>query len=112
MVQQALQATVDIMPSKFTLDVDYDLIYFEDGYEKPPKEVFYTKYNELLNTHKYKVLREQRNKKLTECDWVVMSDVTMLPSVKQAWLDYRQALRDIPANTTDPENPVWPQVPE
>jgi len=30
---------------------------------------------------------------------------------KQAWLDYRQALRDLPANTTDPENPVWPEMP-
>jgi hypothetical protein len=26
-------------------------------------------------------------------------------------LDYRQALRDLPANTTDPENPVWPTAP-
>jgi len=32
-------------------------------------------------------------------------------AVKQAWLDYRQALRDLPANTTTPENPVWPQPP-
>jgi len=31
--------------------------------------------------------------------------------VKQAWLDYRQALRDLPGNTTDPENPVWPTPP-
>jgi hypothetical protein len=24
---------------------------------------------------------------------------------------HRQALRDLPANTTDPENPVWPEAP-
>jgi hypothetical protein len=31
---------------------------------------------------------------------------------KQAWLDYRQALRDLPANTTDPSNPAWPVAPD
>ncbi|NBP87864.1 MAG: hypothetical protein EBU59_05025, partial [Planctomycetia bacterium] len=25
--------------------------------------------------------------------------------------DYRQALRDLPANTVDPANPVWPTKP-
>ena len=56
--------------------------------------------------------RSLRNFKLRECDWVVMPDVIMSPEAKQAWLDYRQALRDLPANTTDPENPVWPIAPE
>jgi len=27
------------------------------------------------------------------------------------WMDYRQALRDLPANTTDPANPDWPVKP-
>ena len=56
--------------------------------------------------------RDLRNFKLRECDWVVMSDVPMSDEAKQAWLDYRQALRDLPANTTDPENPIWPVAPE
>ena len=56
-------------------------------------------------------LRDLRNFKLRECDWVVMSDVVMTEETKQAWLDYRQALRDLPANTADPENPIWPTPP-
>lgn len=56
--------------------------------------------------------RSLRNFKLRECDWVVMSDVSMPEETKKAWLDYRQALRDLPANTEDPENPVWPTPPE
>jgi len=28
-----------------------------------------------------------------------------------AWAAYRQALRDLPANTADPRNPVWPIPP-
>ena len=56
-------------------------------------------------------LRDLRNFKLRECDWVLMPDVVMTEEVKQAWLDYRQALRDLPANTSDPSNPIWPEPP-
>ena len=41
-----------------------------------------------------KRLREERDKKLTETDWWAMSDRTM--TTEQT--NYRQALRDIPAN--------------
>ena len=30
---------------------------------------------------------------------------------KSEWRNYRQALRDLPQNTTDPFNPVWPIAP-
>jgi hypothetical protein len=109
MVQRALQATVNVMPNKFYLDPDYDLIQFEEGYDKPPREVFYAKYNELLNTHKYKVFREQRNKKLTESDFMMLSDYPK--EDLEEWKVYRQALRDLPTNTEDPENPNWPTPP-
>ena len=35
------------------------------------------------------------------------SDVTM----SDAWKTYRQALRDLPSNTSDPANPTWPTKP-
>lgn len=54
--------------------------------------------------------RNRRNSLLLESDWTQMPDVTGID--KQAWADYRQALRDLPANTTDPENPVWPEPPQ
>ena len=57
-------------------------------------------------------LRRKRNALLDKTDKYGISDYPH-PSeeVKQAWLDYRQALRDLPANTEDPSNPVWPQEP-
>jgi hypothetical protein len=109
MVQRALQATTNVMPNKFYLDPDYDLIQFEEGYDKPPREVFYAKYNELLNTHKYKVFREQRNKKLTESDFMMLPDYPK--EDLEEWKVYRQALRDLPSVTEDPENPNWPTPP-
>ena len=60
-------------------------------------------------------LREQRNHKLSETDWWCASDRT--PT--QAQLDYRTALRDLPANSTPSldENGqltgvTWPTKPE
>mgnify|MGYP001047198071 CR=1 FL=1 len=57
-------------------------------------------------------LRQQRNILLDKSDKYVTIDYPHpTPETKQAWLDYRQALRDLPANTTDPSNPIWPEPP-
>ena len=53
-------------------------------------------------------LRQQRNRLIAETDYLALSDSTL--SAEMA--TYRQALRDLPANTTDPANPVWPTKPE
>jgi len=52
-------------------------------------------------------LRIRRNRLLAATDWWANSDVTMTDEQRT----YRQALRDLPANTTDPANPVWPTKP-
>lgn len=53
-------------------------------------------------------LRAQRNRMLSSCDWTQVPDA---PVDQAAWAAYRQALRDVPSNTTDPANPVWPLPP-
>ena len=52
-------------------------------------------------------LRAERNQLLMDSDWRGMSDLTMSDS----WTSYRQALRDLPANTANPANPTWPDAP-
>lgn len=54
-------------------------------------------------------LREERDKLLAESDWTQNRDVIL--SNDAEWAAYRQALRDLPANTEDPNNPVWPTKP-
>ena len=61
-------------------------------------------------------LRAKRNQLLTETDWVTLkatddSNDGLGIQLPQVWMDYRQALRDLPANTVDPANPVWPTKP-
>jgi len=53
-----------------------------------------------------RLLRVERNKRLEETDWWVMRG-----NATEAQLIYRQLLRDLPANTADPANPVWPSIP-
>jgi hypothetical protein len=56
-------------------------------------------------------IRTQRDSLLKRSDWVGASDAQPKPS-KEAWLDYRQALRDITKNFSTPESVVWPTKPE
>jgi len=53
-------------------------------------------------------LRRQRNQLLTETDYLGLPDLGGFSAEMTA---YRQTLRDLPANTTDPANPVWPTKP-
>ena len=52
-------------------------------------------------------LREKRNSLLAESDWWASSDLTMTNEQKA----YRQALRDLPENTSNPLNPTYPVKP-
>ena len=49
-----------------------------------------------------------RNELLQSSDWTQVSDA---PVDHAAWATYRQELRDLPENTEDPRNPVWPTRP-
>lgn len=61
-----------------------------------------------LPKHLWEGLRRVRNIKLTETDYLALSDTA---EMSDAWKTYRQALRDLPANTSDPSNPTWPTKP-
>ena len=59
----------------------------------------------------YSLLRSNRSALLEASDWTQMPDSPLTNAKKQEWATYRQALRDLPANTTDPVNPTWPTQP-
>ena len=89
----------------------WESIKFPEGYEKPPKEEFEAKLQELIDAQPWKELREERNKRLSQCDWVATKAFTTNTPVPEEWKTYMQALRDLPATTEDPSNPVWPEAP-
>ena len=56
----------------------------------------------------FESLRTERNRLLAETDWTASTDVTMTAEMTE----YRKLLRDLPANTADVFNPVYPETPE
>jgi len=75
-----------------------DVTISHEEYNKRP----YTDVNAEKN-----LARMVRDKLLKETDWWAVSDRTMT----QAETDYRQALRDVPAQAGFPENVTWPTKP-
>ena len=56
---------------------------------------------------KWLSIRTKRDKLMAESDYMGNSDVTM----SDAWKTYRQALRDLPASESDPDDITWPDAP-
>jgi hypothetical protein len=67
-----------------------------------------TDYSAIRTEMAWSALRSERNRLLATSDWTVLGDS---PTPTAAWKAYRQALRDLPANTADPLNVVWPTPP-
>ena len=63
---------------------------------------------EAKNADEARRVREQRNQKLSECDWTQIADS---PADKAAWATYRQQLRDITAQAGFPWTVTWPDAP-
>lgn len=89
----------------------WESIEVMDGYEKPPKDKFEKRFQELVDGIPHMKLRQERNRRLSECDWVVIRSTSTDTPIPEEWKVYMQALRDLPSVTEDPANPVWPPVP-
>ena len=91
-----------------------DIIWKSNPEDKPSLEELEEKKYILQQLEPLRFLRERRNILLLETDWRFRSDLT--PS--QEWIDYCQALRDLPA-TAEPQldengnltNVTWPEPP-
>jgi len=89
---------------------------FRDGVEEVNGK-WYTKYSvadmddeakAAADANQATSIRNERNRKLSETDWRFRSDLTPSP----AWIDYCQALRDVPAQEGFPWDVTWPTQPE
>lgn len=56
-------------------------------------------------------VRDQRDKLLSECDWIVIKAKETSTNVPAAWKTYRQALRDISSQEGFPNTITWPTKP-
>ena len=65
------------------------------------------KKDELIAAEPLRLLRAERDRKLTETDWWAVADRTMTAEQTA----YRQALRDITTSATSLDDVVWPTKP-
>jgi len=59
-------------------------------------------------------IRRDRNRKLYTSDWTQLPDNGLSDEIKQAWVDYRLALRTVPADNsgvTHIDEVAWPTAP-
>ena len=88
---------------------------------KPTEDEINAKLAELEKEEPFKLLREERNRRLAECDWVVTKYAEYGYNIPKEWRTYRQALRDLPSISYRPEmdgdvlkmdSVAWPTPPE
>tara|TARA_B100000927_G_scaffold91209_1_gene73765 strand:- start:4 stop:381 length:378 start_codon:yes stop_codon:yes gene_type:complete len=109
-----------------------DYVIFGDEYSgiewrdtvniKPTEEEINEKIKELKTAEPFKQLRDERNQRLAECDWIVTKNAEYGHNISEEWRNYRQALRDLPSITYKPEldeygdlkmdSVAWPTPPE
>ena len=70
-----------------------------------------TAYKATKDTEQAKSVRQSRDDKLKECDWIVIKNLEVNANIPGAWEVYRQALRDIPAQSGFPWTITWPTQP-
>tara|TARA_B100000424_G_C22856744_1_gene456708 strand:+ start:308 stop:661 length:354 start_codon:yes stop_codon:yes gene_type:complete len=103
---------------KFVVGSNYDSINWIDehitGVSKPTEKDVNDKIAELKALEPMRLLRLERNRRLSETDWMANSDVVMT----DGWKIYRQALRDLPATQIPMLNEqgiltniTWPEEP-
>ena len=86
----------------------------------PSDEELNAKLIELKANEPFKLLREERNRRLAETDWTQLKDVDSDYIRERNWKNYRQALRDLPSKSTpklnsngdlDMSSVIWPDKP-
>ena len=70
-----------------------------------------TAYKATKDAEQAKSVRQSRDDKLKETDWIVIKNLELNANIPGAWEVYRQALRDIPAQSGFPWTTTWPDAP-
>jgi len=68
-------------------------------------------YKAMKDAEQAKSVRQSRDDKLKETDWVVIKNLESNANIPGIWEVYRQALRDIPTQSGFPWTIVWPTQP-
>lgn len=68
-------------------------------------------YKASKDAEQAKFVRQSRDDKLKECDWIVIKNLELNANIPGVWEVYRQALRDVPTQSGFPWTVTWPDAP-
>ena len=112
------QALISIKPNTIWTwrGTEYSGLEWLDSSTKPTESEIDAEVTRLTNAEPMRLLRVERNSRLTVTDWRASSDLTLSDS----WKTYSQALRDLPASASpkldsngdlDLTSVTWPTEP-
>ena len=100
---------------------DYSgLNWVDSSQTKPTESEIDAEVTRLDNAEPMRLLRGERDRRLSACDWVSAKATDTGVAVTTAWKTYRQALRDLPASASpsldsngdlDLTSVTWPTEP-
>ena len=121
-LMQAIQALRPGAQCRISGDTYNGIMWDDKNQTIPTEEEVTAKVTELETAEPHRLLREERDKRLTACDWVVAKHTEHGKMVPEDWKIYRQALRDLPSISYRPEldeynnlkmdSVAWPTPPE
>ena len=76
------------------------LEWLDSSQTKPTETEINNKITELDSAEAMRLLREVRNQLLSETDWMIAKSTETGVAMSNDWKTYRQALRDLPANSS------------
>ena len=83
-----------------TDDVYTGIEWLDKNQTKPTLEEVSTTVVKLNDEEPMRLLRVERDKRLTDSDWVVTKAIETGDTVSNVWKAYRQSLRDLPLSSS------------
>ena len=98
MIYDKVYALKNLKPNKQFVwrGTDYSGLEWLESDTAPTESELDAEVTRLNNAEPMRLLRIERDRRLTSCDWRASSDLT----ISDAWKTYRQALRDLPASAS------------
>ena len=97
-----------------------DIEWLDKTQIMPTEDEINAKIVELNAQEPFRLLREERNKRLAETDWTQLKDIDLDIIRERDWKNYRQALRDLTTSSIpkldeygdlDMSSVTWPDKP-
>ena len=111
MIIQPIDAVLSLRPGAQVTLVEDKITLYDHAETQPTSSEINAELARLEAEQPWNELRAERKRRIAETDWEIVRHKELGTNVPTALKTYRQELRDLPANTSDPANPVWPTKP-